>query len=254
MAENEKPKNNEPEVQKSKRDMLVERFKAKYPDREYTDDEALFGQAGEDYDAYENELNGYREREGKLDEMFRNNPKAARFFTDMAKGIDPMIGYLEAIGVDGITDLMNDPEKQAEYAEANKKHLERLAKEKELEDLYNANFSESMELLKQLQLERGLSDEVIDKAYDLVNKWANEAVVGKYTREAMEMALKAITHDAEMANARSEGETAGRNAKIEEKLRKSEGGDGLPVMGGSSITPQQRKKTESIFDVAAGAM
>ena len=59
MAENEN--------QKTKRELFAERLKSRYPDREFADDEAMYGQAGEDYDAYENELSGYRERESKLE-------------------------------------------------------------------------------------------------------------------------------------------------------------------------------------------
>ena len=39
---------------KSKRDLFGERLKKKYPDRDYADDEALFGQINDDYDQYDN--------------------------------------------------------------------------------------------------------------------------------------------------------------------------------------------------------
>ena len=47
---------------KSRRDQFGERLKKKYPDREYADDEALFGQINDDYDEYDNKLSGYEER------------------------------------------------------------------------------------------------------------------------------------------------------------------------------------------------
>ena len=37
------------------RDRYAERLKAKYPDREFADDEAIFGQANDDYDNYDNQ-------------------------------------------------------------------------------------------------------------------------------------------------------------------------------------------------------
>lgn len=249
MAENEEPK---VEPQKSKRELVMERLTAKYPDRQYTDDEALLGQVNDDYDEYERQLGEYRDREAKLDEVLAKDPRSAQFFVDMVNGENPMVSMVRRVGIDGMTDLINDPEKQEAYAEANKEFLERLAKGKELNEQYKANIAESVAMLDALQQERGLTDEVVDAAMDLVTKMANEAIIGKYSRETVEMALKAIGHDAAVENARSEGEIAGRNAKIEETLRTPQTGDGLPAMGGSSQSPAKRVN-RSIFDVANGA-
>lgn len=40
----------------SRRDQFGERLKKKYPDREYADDDALFGQINDDYDEYDKKL------------------------------------------------------------------------------------------------------------------------------------------------------------------------------------------------------
>ena len=249
MAENQTPI----EPTQSKRDLFGERLKKKYPDREYADDEELFGQINDDYDDYDNQLNEYKEREGRLTELFQKDPRSAQFITDMAKGNDPWIAVIERIGIDGVTDLINNPEKQAEYAEANKQYVERLAKEKTLEEEYKANLAESMAMLDKLQQERQLNDEVVDAAMDMVMKIANEALMGKFTAETIEMALKAVTHDAEVENARTEGELAGRNAKIDERLRKPMTGDGTPMLAGSNNAPTRRRDDDSLFAMAREA-
>ena len=82
------PKNTEV---KSNRDRYMERLKTKYPDKEFADDEALFGQTNDDYDSYDNELSGYREREKALSDLFASNPRSAAFLTDWRKGEDPII-------------------------------------------------------------------------------------------------------------------------------------------------------------------
>lgn len=238
---------------KSNRDLFGERMKKKYPDKEYADDEALFGQANEDYDAYDTELGQYKEREGRLTELLNKDPRSAKFIADMASGTDPWISVIERLGIDGITDIMNDPSKQEAYAEANKKYVERIAKEKSLEEEYKKNLSDSMELLEKIQTERQLSDETIDAAMELVMKMANEAILGKFTQETIDMALKAINHDADMQNARTEGTVAGRNAKIEEKLRKEGGGDGVPMLGGSNNAPKKSVSSQSMFELANDA-
>ena len=249
MAENQTPT----APMQSKRDLFGERLKKKYPDREYADDEELFGQINDDYDDYDNQLNEYKEREGRLTELFQKDPRSAQFITDMAKGNDPWIAVIERIGIDGVTDLINNPEKQAEYAEANKQYVERLAKEKTLEEEYKANLAESMAMLDKLQQERQLDDEVVDAAMDMVMKIANEALMGKFTAETIEMALKAVTHDAEVENARTEGELAGRNAKIDERLRKPMTGDGTPMLAGSNNAPTRRRDNDSLFAMAREA-
>ncbi len=250
MAENQTPT----PPTKSKRELFGERLKKKYPDREYADDEALFGQISDDYDEYDNQIGQYKERESRLTDLFSKDPRSAQFITDMAKGNDPWLAVIERLGIDGVTDLINDPSKQAEYAEANKKYVERLAKEKSLEEEYQKNFAESMDLLEQIQKEKQLGDETIDAAMNLVMSIANEAIVGKFTAETINMALNAVNHDADVQNARTEGTVAGRNAKIEEKLRKPKGGDGQPDLAGSNNAPtRQGKRKFNIFDYADAA-
>ena len=245
MAENQPPK--------SRREQFGERLKAKYPDREYADDEAMFGQADDDYASYEEQLGQYRDREKSLSDLLSKDPRSAQFITDMAKGTDPWIAVVERLGIDGWTELINDPSKQEELAEANKKYVERLAKEKSLEEEYNANFGESLKVLEQIQQEQGLSDETIDAAMDILIGEANDAIVGKFSREAIERALKSLNRDADIENARIEGEVAGRNAKIEENLRKPKGGDGMPNLAGNNNAATRQNGRRNFFDLVDAA-
>lgn len=239
---------------KSKRELFGERMKKKYPDREYADDEELFGQINDDYDEYDKELGQYKERETRLTELFRNDPRSARFITDMAKGVDPWISVIERLGIDGVTDIINDPDKQEEYAEANRKYVERIAKEESLKEEYDKNIAESMVLLEQIQKEKGIDDNTIDAAMELIMKITHEAIMGKFTAETIDMALKAINHEADVNNARTEGAIAGRNERIEEKLRKPAGGDGQPNLSGSNNAPTRKNRKKNIFDLAADAI
>ena len=47
---------------KSNRERYTDRLKAKYPDKEFADDEALFAQINDEYDGLDKELSGYKER------------------------------------------------------------------------------------------------------------------------------------------------------------------------------------------------
>lgn len=237
---------------KANRELYIERLKAKHPDRKYPDDEALFGQAGEDYDAYEQELNGYREREGKFTNMLNRNPSSAQFIADMAKGDDPWIAVIKRVGSDGIVELINDPEKQAAYEEANKEYAKRVAEERDLEEAYSANMKESLKVREEMDAKYG--EETVDTALAVIDQMCKDAIMGKVTKDAIEMAIKIVNHDADMANARVEGEVAGRNTKIEERMRHRESGDGMPQMGGANAPQRPMNRPQNIFDVAAGAM
>lgn len=238
---------------KGSRDRLGERLKKKYPDRDYSDDEALFGQINDDYDEYDKELSGYREREGKLTEMLRKDPHSAQFITDMAQGKDPWTSLITRIGIDGVKEMLEDPEKMEEYAASNKEYIDRMAKQKGLEEEWEKNMKATIAMLEQKQQELGLTDELIDKAADWIKEVTNDAVVGIIKPETLEMALKAINHDVDVATASEEGEIRGKNTKAEAKLRKPKRSDGTAALGGANNAPTPTRTRRSIFDIADDA-
>lgn len=244
----------EPQKVKSKRDLVGERLRTKHPDREYADDEALFGQINDDYDEYENTLKEKTDAENKLTNMFSQYPHSARFISDMASGVNPWVAMVEQLGMDGITDIFENPKYKEELAKAQEEHVKRLTKANDLEKEYQTNLTASLEMLRQAQEEQGLTDEQIDQAVDLLMAIANDAIIGKFTRESFDMALKALNHDADIESAREEGAIEGRNTKIEEKLRKpTRSSDGVPMLGGTNNAPARKASQGSIFELASEA-
>lgn len=215
---------------KTNRDRYMERLKGKYPDKEYADDDAIFGQVNEDYDSYDNELAGYREREKALSDLFASNPRSAAFLTDWRKGEDPIIGMVRKFG-DDFKEALEDPDKQEALAAANKEFAERIAKEEQYEAEYQSNINETLSTLGAMQQEEGLSDDDIDNAMEFLLRIVRDGIMGKFTPHSVAMALKAIRHDSDVELADREGEIRGRNAKIEEKLRKASRNDGTANIG-----------------------
>lgn len=238
---------------RSGRDQLGERLKKKYPDREYADDEALFGQINDDYDEYDNKLSGYEERERRLTDVFSRDPHSAQFLTDMAQGKDPWASLINRIGIDGVKEMLEDPSKVDEFAASNKEYVERMAKQKGLVEEWNRNMKATLSMLEEKQSELGLTDEQVDAAADWIKEVTNDAVIGIIKPETIDMALKAINHDADMAAAGEEGEIRGRNAKAEAQLRKPKRGDGTPTLAGANNAPAPSRQEGSIFDIADGA-
>jgi len=215
---------------KSNRDRYTERLKTKYPDKEFADDEALFGQINDDYDSYDNELSGYREREKALSDLFASNPRSAAFLTDWRKGEDPIVGMIRKFG-DDFKAALEDPEKQEALAAANKEFAERIAQEEQYEGEYQKNINETLSALEKMQQDEGLSDEDLDNAMEFLVGIVRDGIMGKFSPESVAMALKAIKHDAHVEQAGHEGEVRGRNTKIEEKLRKAGKNDGTASLG-----------------------
>lgn len=224
---------------KSNRERYNERLKAKYPDREFADDEALFGQINDDYDNYDQELSNYQEREKSLSDLFSSNPRSAAFLMDWRNGEDPFVGLIRKFG-DDFKAALDDPEKQEAFAAASKEYAERVAQEKDFEEQYQKNIAETLVTIENLQKEEGINDNEIDDIIALLVGIMKDAILGKFSKESILMARKAINHDADVEIADREGEVRGKNAKIEEKLRKNKKNDGtanLSGKNGSSSAP-----------------
>ena len=239
---------------KSRRDNQLERLRKKHPEKKFEDDEEIYGQISDDYDQYEQELEGYRGREKSLSDMFAADPRSAQFLTDMHNGNDPVLGLVRNFGVE-IKDVLDDPEMQDKIAEANKEFVERVANSKKLDDEYEKNMDATLETLRQFQSERGMSDEQIDQVVNFLLGIVKDGVMGKFSTETLDMACKALNYEADVAAASEEGEVAGRNSKVVETLRKSKKGDGTAPIGGKNGQggPAPRK-SQSMFDLANEAM
>lgn len=234
------PENNQV---KSKRDLAMERIRGKYPDKSFDDDESFFGQINDDYDEYDKKLSESRQREQAFSDMFTSDPRSARLMMDWKNGQDPAVALISIYGQD-ILDAVNDPEKQDAIAKANKEFAEKVAKETEYEDSYNKNLDESLSALEEFARQRGLSDDVIDNAMTALMTICKDALLGKFTTDTVDMIIKAQNYDADVEQAAVEGEVAGRNAKIEEKLRKSAKGDGTPQLDGKNGSVHSRTKRD----------
>ncbi len=236
---------------KSRRDQHLERLRKKYPDKQFEDDEEIYGQISDDYDNYEKDLANYREQEKTLSDMFSASPQSAQFLADMHNGVDPVVGLVQRFGMQ-IRDVLDNPEMLDKLAEANKEYVERVAKSKALDEEYAKNMATSLETLKQFQQERGMTDEQVDEVAAAIIGVVRDGVKGKFAHETLELFVKAINHDNDVAAAGEEGRVAGRNDKIVEGLRKREQGDGTAPLSGKNGTSARRK--QNIFELANEAL
>lgn len=239
-------------TQKSKRDLVRERLAQKYADKSFDDDEALYGQINDDYDSYENELQGLRSDEEKLISLMNSDPRSARFLRAWMEGGDPLTVLIREYG-DDFMEQLQDPEKQEELAQASRDFAQRMAEDKEFVEQRRVNTQQSLSDIEMLEQEEGIAPEEIDDAVAFLVQVARDSMLCKFTPENIRMALKALHHDEDMAEADAEGEIRGRNATIKDRLRKSRQGDGMPNMGGKNSRTKQQKRPQSILEVASEA-
>lgn len=233
-----------------RRGALKKRLAERYPDKDFEDDDTFMGQLADDYDSNEQRIKEYEDRERRMSDLFTEDPRSARMLIAWSEGQDPLVSLMQEYG-DDIREALDDPERMEQMAEANRVYLERVAKSKALEDEYEKNIQESLGLISNLQEKGGVPEEEMDKAVELLTNIVRDGIVGKFSEDSLQMALKALGHDTDVEEARLEGEVKGRNAKIEEKLRAKSKGDGLPRLAGSAPAPT--KKGNSLFSLAMEA-
>ncbi|MCD8266129.1 MAG: hypothetical protein LUC33_03135 [Prevotellaceae bacterium] len=236
----------------TRREAVMARVRERYPDREIDDgdEDSVFGAVDDYARERDGELDGYRERERGLGELFASDPRSAAFLNSWREGADPAVEMVRRFG-DDFREALDDPERQEALAEANKEWLDRVARNKELEAEYQSNIGSSLENIELVKKETGAGDEDMDAAMSMLIKSMSDSVVGRFEKDTILMALKAVTHARDMAQARREGEVAGRNERIEERLRRPHG-DGVPSLGGSP-GGQAPRRARSIFDIAREA-
>ncbi|MDE7441691.1 MAG: hypothetical protein K2M69_05975 [Muribaculaceae bacterium] len=239
---------------KSRRDQHLERLRTKYPEKKFEDDEEIFGQISDDYDAFEQENGAMKERERSLSNMFRENPQAAFFLNDMREGGDPVMSLVRRLGIE-VKDVIDDPAMQEKIEAANKEYLDRVAKSRELDEEYERNMDTTLnKTLPEYMHQHGLGEEEIDAICAAWIQIIKDGILGKLTPETITLIANALNHDTDVANAQEEGEVAGRNAKIVEKMRNSKKGDGIRNLNGRNGTPGQRdERPQSVFDLAREA-
>lgn len=224
---------------KTKRELAMERMSARYPDQDFSDDEVLYGKYVDELAHGDEEIAKYKEREKAFSDMFTADPRSAYFLTSWRNGEDPAVALVRMFGAE-IKDAIEDPEKLDQISAAHKDYLDRVAKNKEYEAQYESNLAGSLSTIETVQAELGLSDEQVDAAMAFLEKIVADGTVGIFSPESIKMAHKAISHDADVAQAAREGEVKGRNTKIEEKLRTKKRSDGTaPLDGKNDIRPSR---------------
>lgn len=232
---------------KSARERAFERLAQRHEGLNFDDEEQLWGAIEGDYGGYEESLSRAEEVDRAMADRFENDPQFAQFFLDTIGGKSPITSIIERYG-DSIRDYLDDPEKLDELSEANKTYLDRVSKEKQLEDQYNSNIEASLAIADELVGE-GYSEEQIDEAFKLVLDDAQSVILGAISKDVLETKLKGLNYDADVAEAEQLGVVKAKNTKHTEKLKKASELDELPPMiDGRDAGVKEAKKVDPTIE------
>lgn len=243
-------KDNETPEQKSKRQLYLESLKGKYPDANYDDDDDVFDLVSKEQEERDGKIGKYEEESKKLVDLFSSDPRSAELFNVWKDGGDPISYLMENFG-DEFKAALDDPEQKDKFAQSYSKWLENVGKSKELKQQSDENLQATFSTLEAYQQEHNLSDEDAVKIFDAAHQIILDGIVNVIKPETFDMVAKALNYDVDVAEAQRVGEVRGRNAKIEEKLKKDETPAGVPPTltgsGAGDLENKPKKKPYNPF-------
>lgn len=230
-------------VQPTARERYRERYKTAYPDMDIDDEESFFGKANENLD----ELDEYRESNKALSEAMSKSSALASMLIAAKDGENPFVWLAENVGMD-LRELANDPEfgkKMTSAVEAwQKKQNDGKAAQQEME----ANFKKSVDALGELCNEKGIGQ---DEAQEIYTKFfetiVEPATRGDVTKETWELMRKGMKYDSDIEDATRKASAKALNEKIENRLRKQDGGNIPPSLSGSGDGKGGGRKKPGFF-------
>lgn len=225
-----------------------DRFASSYPDIDMDDEEAYFGALNDQNDQMDKDKSRLDELEDSqrvFGEALSADPRLGELFIEMTRKGGKPIDLLIKNYAQAFSDLVNDPDND-EYrkalAEKIEEDLETAKSRRDMEAEADKNLEGTLEALNKVASERGLSDEEIADAFGKFVQLQQDLVVDKVSEEMWKVFIDGLYHDSDVTQARTEGETAGRNAKISEKLRTEQPSTMNMNRGGGSRTGTEGKK------------
>lgn len=221
------------------RERYMSRYKEANPDLNMDDEESLYGAANGNLD----ELESYRKHNNELVSVFDKNKGFAAMLLAMKDNpdMDPIQWISENLGAD-INELLENEDYRNKISDALKKYHEQQAGAETSKKEMETNVQTSIQALVDFQKEKGLSNEECLSIWQKVEDIVSDGISGKVSPETFAMVMNAGNYEKDVANARSEGEVAGRNAKIQEQLKKQP--ENIPPTFAPSTNVKLNKKKD----------
>lgn len=249
---------------KSGKDTFRDRFSSRFPGVNAEDEESFYGTLNGEFDRIEKSDAAQKE----LGELLGRDGRSAGFLMVLKNGGNPMEYLIEQYGED-FRDALNDEEKAKEFAAAFAKNVEKRAEADKLRAQSDANMQGMIDALDKAQTDGSFSDDDAAKAFEYLyadGGLLDRILVNDIKVEDWLMLMKAAKYDdmlkqneEKVAEAREEGEIAGRNANIDIQKKKKSQVNAMPsnIPSNGSVKPAVQKdkflsmldeKTKSVWD------
>jgi len=207
---------------------LRERMLARNPELNVDDPEAYSGGISDYLDELDGQIGEYRGREEKLTNMMNSDPRSAHFLSSWANGDDPVMALVRLFGED-IRTILDDPDSEASQ------ELARLSAEGQASQAASdENIENTKAVLAKWKKANGVSDDEANEVIDRMQTVLDNAQNGIVDEETFDLFRKGLRHDEDVEVAAQDAEVKGRNAKIDERLRKRNAGDGTAALDGKN--------------------
>ena len=234
-------------------------FAAAYPDIDMNDEEAYFGALNDRNDQYDKDksrLDELEDAQVKFGEALDADPRMAELFLEMTKPGGKPLEYLIENYAQAFSDLVNDPDND-EYRKA---LADKIAQDsadalslQQAEEESEKNIGPTLDALAKIAEEEQLTDEQVSNAFKTAIALSEGMEKGQISEDMWRTLIKGVAYDAAVEQARTEGEAAGRNQRIREKLR-SERPSSMNIQGGggnslgNGVQRPQRSLGRSVWD------
>ena len=240
----------------SSREKVLAMLQARHPDTDYSDEEAIWRDIEADELDMQSRLDKHAEIDRALTERFDADPTFGAFFLDALRGKSPVVAMIEIYGED-IRTYLDDPAMMEELAAKHTEYLARVKQENDLETKYNENLEVSLRVADEVQQLGGYTDEQMNAAFTAILDDTTRAVQGEITADMLEMKLKGMNYDVDVAEAEQIGEVRGKNTNIVAKKKALQGSADVPPMiegksgGVSAVPPQEDSRLARLREIAS---
>jgi len=233
----------EEKKEKSQKDLFYERHKKDYPDDDEADEELFWKRQNErtkEYDKLKKSDDDFRK-------VISEHPQFGGMFLDVADGKDFFESLLGRFSKEDILAAYDDPEKSKKLSESYTNYLKGQEESKKLREEGENNIKETISRFSKYCEKNDIGEEEMAAMWQQMNDFYTDGLKGKYSDKLFDMMRKAATHDADVENARQEGELKGHNAKVQATLAKGKAPQGLPPtfdggQGGTAPEPKPKNK------------
>ena len=234
--------------ERSQKELFFERHKKDFPDDDEKDEELFYKRHNERMAQYDKLM--------KSDDDFRKviseHPQFGGMFLDAADGKDFFESLLGRFSKEDILAAFDDPEKGKSLSEAYGKHLKDSEARKKFMEEGEANIKETIGRFQKYCEKNNIGEDEAMEMWKQINDFYEEGGRGKYSDKLFDMFRKAANYDADVDNARQEGELKGHNAKVQATLAKGKDKKDIPPTfdaGQGGVAPEPKPKNKKrVYD------